>query len=376
MRNLLSPLLALALLAGAYRLHADTVQGYVINPATGARIANASVAFLLSQNGQLSEVLRKDTDAEGHFFFSGPFITADLAFVLVVHYQDLPFPSAELRVGAQKEIILEVYEAKGSRDQLSITSHQLFLMLGENGMEVVQMAQMENRGDQAYAGHGQGEQRQVTEFSLPPGAFNLQSFSGDLTQVSDTQAFDTQPLPPGSTQIAFSCQVDPAQLDGEYLHRVLYPTAALEAYVFPATLSPAPPFTDLGEQPIQGKIYRRMRAENLSAGQELHIPVPTPRALGWILKWVALGIAGLAAIAAALVVFRPTPGASAPAPAPAVHDRQALEAQRSALLRQLAQLDDAYQDRNTDHSYRTQRARLLDQVLALYRLLDAQDDSR
>jgi hypothetical protein len=373
-KNFFLPLLALALLAGAHRLRADTVQGYVINPATGARVADASVAFLLSQNGQLSEVLRKDTDAEGRFSFSGPFITADLSFVLVAHYQGLPFPSSELRAGAQKEVILEVYEAKGSRDQLSIAAHQLFLMLGENGMEVVQMVQMENRGDQAYAGHGQGQERRVAEFSLPPGSFNLQGFSGDLIQVSDTQVFDTQPLPPGSTQIAFSCQVDPSQLDGEYLHRVLYPTAVLEAFVFPATLAPEPPFADLGEQPIQGKVYRRMRAENLSTGQELHIPVPVPRALGWVLKWAALGAVGLAALAAALAA-RPAPRADLPAPAPEAQHRQALEEQRRALLLQLAQLDDACQDR-PDHRYRTQRARLLDQTLALYRLLDAQDDSR
>lgn len=375
MKNVLLPLLALALLLGPQGLRAETVQGYVINPATGARVGNASVAFMLSQGGQLSEVLRKDTDAEGRFSFSGPFITADLSFVLVAFYQDLPFPSAELRVGAQKEIILEVYEAKGSRDQLSITAHQIFLMLGEKGMEVAQMAQVENRGDQAYAGHGQGQERQVTEFSLPPGAFDLQSFAGSLTQVSDIQAFDTQPLPPGNTQIAFSFQVDLAQLDGEYLHRVLYPTAALEAFVFPATLIPEPPFADLGEEPIQGKVYRRMRAENLSAGQELHIPVPSPRALGWVLKWVALGISGLAATAAALVVIRPSPRAATPASS-VVHHPEALEEQRRALLQQLAQLDDTYQGRNSDRHYRTQRARLFDQTLALYHLLDVQDEPR
>ncbi len=375
MRNRLLALLALALLCNPHWAPADTVQGYVINPGTGTRVPSVSVAFLLSQGGQLSEVLRKDTDAEGRFFFSGPFITGDLSFVLVAHYQGLPFPSSELRVGDQKEVILEVFEAKGSADQLAISANQLFLVLDEHGMEVTQIAQVENRGDQAFAGHGQGEQRQVTEFSLPAGIFNLQSFSGNLIQMGDTQAFDTQPLPPGITQIAFSFQVDPAQLDGEYLHRVVYPTAALEAFVFPATLGPVPPFADLGEQPIQGKVYRRMRAENLAAGQELRIPVPTPRALGWILKWVALGIAGLAAVAGALVVVqRPPHRAAAPrAPAPA---RDVLEAQRLALLQQLAQLDDTYQGRHADRQYHPQRTLLLDQTLALYRLLDVQDESR
>ena len=180
MKRLLLPLLSLLVFC-PFRLHADTVQGYVLNPATGSRVGNSSVAFMLSQGGQLNEVLRKTTDAEGHFAFSGPFITGDLSFVLVAYYQDLPFPSAELKVGAQKEIILEVYDAKGSRDQLALTAHQIFLMLGEHGLEVTQAAQMENRGDQAYAGQGQGQERRVTEFSLPAGAFNLQSFSGNLT---------------------------------------------------------------------------------------------------------------------------------------------------------------------------------------------------
>jgi hypothetical protein len=53
--------------------------------------------------------------------------------------------------------------------------------------------------------------------------------------------------------------------------------------------------------------------------------------------------------------------------------RQVLEEQRRALLQQLAQLDDTHQGRSDDRHYRTQRARLFDQALALYRLLDAQD---
>jgi len=372
-KHLLLILLALSLLAPA--LCADTVQGYVVNPATGARVPGVGVAFLLSQGGQLSEVLRKDTDAEGRFSFAGPFITTDLIFVLVAHYQGLPFPSSELRVGDTREVILEVFDAGGSADQISISAIQVFLVLGENGMEVTQMAQVENRGDQAYAGSGQGELRQVTEFSLPSGAFSLQSFSGDLIQPSETLAFDSQPLPPGSTQIAFSFQVDPAQLDGEYLHRVVYPTAALEVFVFPATLAPEPPFADLGEIPIQGKNYRRMRAENLSAGRDLRIPVPTPRALGWVLKWVALGIGGLAAVFGPLVVVRQAPTCPKSTTA-ALLSRETLQAQRQALLQQLAQLDDTYQDRPGDPRYRAQRARLFDQTLALYRLLDARDESR
>lgn len=375
MRKLLFALLGLALLGAPYRAYADTVQGYVVNPGTGNRVPNISVAFLLSQGGQLNEVLRKNTDAEGRFSFSGPFITGSLAFVLVAHYQDMPFPSSELRVGNQQEIILEVFDAGGSADQISISTNQLFLVLGENGVEVTQAALMENRGNQAFAGRSQGQERQVTEFALPDGAFNLQSFSGHVDQATDTQAFDTQPLPPGSTQIAFSFQIDPAQLDGEYRHRVLYPTAALEAFVFPATLAPEPPFVDLGEIPIQGKTYRRMRAENLSAGQELRIPVPTPRALGWVLKWAALGIAGLAMVGGAVVATR-HPAPLAGPTTPAKQDRNTLEAQRQALLQELARLDDTYQSRQRDPHYRTQRARLLDQALALYRLLDVQDAPR
>jgi hypothetical protein len=368
-------LLVLSLLFGAHLLRADTVQGYVINPATGVLAAHTGVAFMLSQGGQLSEVLRKDTDAEGRFSFAGPFITADLSFVLVAFYQGLPFPSAELKVGAQKEVILEVYDAQGSRDQLSIAAHQLFLLLSEKGIEAVHMVRIENRGDQAYAGHGQGEERRVTEFALPAGAFNLQSFSGHVSQISDTQAFDTQPLPPGNTQIAFSFQMDLPQHDGEYLHQVLYPTAALEAYVFPATLSPKPPFADLGEQPIQGKVYRRMRAENLAPGQNLTIPVPTPPNLGWVLKWAALGLVGAVALAAAWSAVRPSGGSTGPAPL-ADQGREALEKERQSLLLRLARLDDTYQSRSNDRHYRTQRARLFGQLLALYRLLDAQDDPR
>lgn len=364
--------LAVAALLSASGLRADTVQGYVVNPATGARVGDTSVAFLVSQDGQLSEILRKSTDEEGRFAFSGPFISPGLTFVLVALYQGVSYPSSELRVGDQKEIILEVYDPTSSGDQIQIAQHQLFLLLGETNVEVAQIVHLENRGDRAYAGQGQGQERRVTEFALPPGAFNLQSLSGSLTQVSETQAFDTQPLPPGPTQVAFTFEVDPEQLDGAYFHQAHYPTQALEVFVHPADTRAEAPFTDQGEVAIQGKNYRRLRLENLAPGQRVRIPVPLPRSLRWTLKWVALGLAAAAALA--LVVLRTAAGPPRPVPFPA--DPQALEAQRRDLLQQLARLDDAQAGREGDRGYRAARERLLHQATLLYRLLEEQDGRR
>jgi hypothetical protein len=86
-------------------------------------------------------------------------------------------------------------------------------------------------------------------------------------------------------------------------------------------------------------------------------------------------MASLAVIASALVAVRPSARVALPV-SPVVHDREALEAQRSALLQQLAQLDETYQGRSSNRHYRTQRVRLFDQALALYRLLGTQDEPR
>ncbi len=360
----LVPAAVLAGLLQVCALRAETVQGYVINPIDGTRIHNAEVVFFVSQDGQVSEILRKPTDAQGRFAFSGPFLTPDLNFVLMALYQEVPYPSSKLQVGAQKEIILEVYDPTTADSQIRIATCTLFLSLRPRGLEVAQSVQADNRGEKTYVGRNQGKVRQVMEFALPAGVFNL---SGSLKPGRDSRFYNNRPLPPGLSQILFNFQLDPRQLDGGYLHQVLYPTDRLEVFLQPTSLQLGPPFEDLGTADFHGESYRHLQLQNLKRGQTVLIPFPLPQPWRWVLKWIALSAAALSGTLA--LVFRRMTTAAAVEP-----DPEELRQQRSQLLQQLARLDDAHADHRDDRRYLVERARLMDQALNVYRLLEQQDE--
>ena len=345
-------------------LTAETVRGYVVNPVSGAPVDNAEIAFFTSQDGQVSEILRKPADAQGRFAFSGPFLKPDLRFVLVALYQGIPYPSSELQVGAQKEIILEVYEPTTADEEIRLASHTLFLSLRSGELEVAQFVQADNQGEKTYVGQLEGTARRVTEFALPTGVFEL---AGNLNPADDNRFFDNRPLPPGLSQITFNFRLDPRQLDDGYAHQVLYPTDQLEVYLQPATAESSSPFEDLGTVDLHVEQYRRLRLENLQRGQTVLIPLSLPpQPLRWILKWIALGTV-------ALTPFLTL--AQRPAPTDLQRpDTETLQEQRRELIQQLAQLDDAYADRLDEHRYLRERERLMGETLAVYHQLESLDE--
>ena len=89
-------LLCAAMVLCASDLRGEAINGYVLNPFTQARIPGIPVAFYVRQDGQILEMLRKETDAEGHFSFSGPFLQGGLHFGLAAFYDGIPYFSSTL----------------------------------------------------------------------------------------------------------------------------------------------------------------------------------------------------------------------------------------------------------------------------------------
>ncbi|NKB67919.1 MAG: hypothetical protein GKR89_12735 [Candidatus Latescibacteria bacterium] len=339
---------------------AATVRGYVINPINEVRIATAEVVFFTNQGGQLQEVLRKGTDAQGNFSFSGPFIEPGLEFVLAALYQGVPYSTSPLVVGAQDQIILEVYEPTSTTDQIEVATHSIFLNVRPDRVGLGHLVQVENRGQKTFVGQGEGDQRQVLEFVLPEGIFNL---TGQVQATPEGRFFDNRPLPPGLSQFFFSFEISADQLDGGYEYPVLYPTRQLDIFLDPSTIEPQGPFVDMGPVDLHDQQYRRLAMTDLEAGQRVWIPLPLSQSMRWLLKWLALGGTGLVGLLLVLVKTRPGGQASGPNPA-------RLEEQRRQIIRRLADLDAAHGQQADSATYRTERAQLMDQATTIYRLLD------
>ena len=335
------------------------INGYVLNPFTQARIPGIPVAFYVRQDGQILEMLRKETDAEGHFSFAGPFLQSGLQFGLAAFYDDIPYFSSTLEAGAQQQVILEVYEKTDDPSGIRIGTHHLFFSVREDAVECVQLLQIHNALDRTYSGRGDGQERRVTELALPTGLFNLQSHSGLLHQAEEGRFFDNQPLPPGRSQRSFSFNLDAHNFASPYVHQVVYPTNRLEVFLDPPSTAVEPPFIDLGIIEQHGRQYQKIVLENLSPGQQVAIPLPLSSSLRWSFKWAALAGAFLAG-GVALGLSRQHPSA----------DRTRALERRQQLIEELARLDDAFAGQPADPHYMDQRAQLMREAVALTQALE------
>ena len=349
--------------------NADSIDGYVLNPNGNQRVGGVEVAFYVRQDDQVSEIMRKTADEAGRFRFAGPFLTAGTPFALAAFYKDVTYFSSMLEVGAQKQVILEVYEPTGDEKTIRIVSHNLFLRVEEGSIEAIHLAQFYNGGEHAYVGSGQGKERRVSEFRLPAGAFNIQSHSGHIHQADETTFFDNQPLLPGHSQLSFSFDLNTDLLDGGYWHEAAYPTERVELFVQPSTLEVGGGWTDAGVMDLHGQQYRRLLMTDVAAGQRLLVPLPIDAPMRWILKWIALGGGALIGAVVLLVWKRigepPQPLSPAP-PDPG------LVQQRRQLLEAIARLDRTHAEGGDEEVYRQTRQRLLDQAINLTRRSEGQ----
>ena len=351
--------LCAAVVLCASDLWGAAINGYVLNPFTQARIPSIPVAFYVRQDGEILEMLRKETDAEGRFSFAGPFLQSGLHFGLAAFYDGIPYFSSTLEAGAQQQVILEVYEKTDDPSGIRISTHHLFFSLREDAVECVQLLQIHNALERTYSGSGDGQERRVTELALPTGLFNLQSHSGLLHQAGEGRFFDNQPLPPGRSQRSFSFHLDARNFASPYVHQVIYPTDRLEIFLDPPSTEVEPPFIDLGIIEQHGRQYQKLVLENLLPGQQVAIPLPLAPSLRWSFKWAALAGAFVAG-GVALALSRQHPST----------DRTRALERRQQLIEELARLDDSFADRPADPHYIDQRAHLMREAVALTQALE------
>ncbi len=355
--------LATTIMLACLPLAADTVSGYVLDTQTEQRLVGIEVAFLVGGEEGLTEMVRRRTDEEGAFSFSGPFLTPGTTFVLVAHHEGLEYDTEPLQVGMQDQVIIEVFDGTEDDGQIRLDGHHLFLAITKAGVDVAQLVHIDNDGASTYIGRAFGDERRVFQMQVPAGSLAPQGHSGQVLRAGPTRLFTTTPLPPGRSQIAFTIQLRGDDFDGSYEHEVLYPTSRLEVFVQPTDIElPASQFEDHGEIHLHDQGYRHYRMRDLDRGRTVAIPLPYSQPLRWSLKWAMLVLVP-ALLAAAVALTRP---AAAAPPAGATRS------QCEQLIAQLADIDDRLDtaDERGAFTLQQQRQQLKKQVTLLYRQLD------
>ncbi len=351
-----------ALLALPLTLSAETITGRVVNKTVGRSVPNVTVT-LIQHGSEDVDVLRDTTNALGEFQFSIPAGSSEVPILLSTHYAGVDHHNHEAKAGSGP-IELAVYETTNVDTAISITSHH-FLIDARQG-SITQILVVENRGNRTFkTGEGHGHGLQITTVGSTPeiiqGPENMHSHGETI--------IDARPIEPGSNQVVFAIRIPPG---GKLVQKVGYPTGTADLLVLPPdTTVVAKGLQDLGNVTFGENVFRRFTETNLRPGDQIDFQIVssasaadiaiTNSQLPWILGSLAVVFAFIA------IYFRPRQKV----PTESVQIDRSLEARKSLLLNQIADLDNRFESGDLPETdYNSRRSALKAEVADIIQSID------
>ncbi|MDE2840602.1 MAG: hypothetical protein OXM03_08240, partial [Chloroflexota bacterium] len=394
----------LTLLTTASLAAADgVITGTVVNGTEGGSVpADVAVTLYFLRDGNIVEQRTQVTDAAGAYRFVEVPTDAELGFVVVAAYVEVPYNTPELRF-AESAVIeappLMVYEASQDVSVVRVITDVLIIAPGEeqSGMlAVIEVVRLANRSDRTFlatgvAGGGAMMDR-VLRFALPAGAQDLTMLSGMNAEnvVQIDRGFGVfMPLLPGEREVAFGYQVPYSGSSLDLIKRTVYPTdnfaiLALEEH----NLRLQSDQLKVQATPIGDRRYVVGSTDSLAARAEVRVrveglPAPSLRVrLERLFERVRGAQASVFVLLAVVLIlpllyaaYRMRGGlrrkaVAAPALAPEAPDA------KEDLLLEMAQLDDDYAAGSlVEDDYRRLRAEKKQRLMGLHRAPEEDPDN-
>lgn len=348
--------------------HATPANSLVVGRVTNGTYSNPQhgcVVLLVRQAAEPEIVGQDTTDEHGRFSFREA-DGDDALWFLFASYAGVNYHQ-RLSDGPNE---IAVYETTGSDTALSVVSHHIIVNAAER--RVQQILIVRNSGNRTFrtgGGHGHG-----LEILLPDGVTEVRDGPQGL-HTHGRILVNPDPVRPGHSQLPFAFDM-PAS--GRLSQTLSYPTRAVDVLIHPPEAEiTAGALQDRGEDTFGQQSFRRFSGAGFNRGDRIDLGI---NASTWSFSalWgdietrigVLLGLAiGFALLA---VFFRPArkSGSHARATAGGPPD---LRARRTALMHQIADLDDRYEKgRLPEEEYRTRRNALKAELVEMTRVLDGE----
>ena len=341
----------------------ELVVGRVTNE-TYSNPQQGCVVLLVRQAAEPEIVGQDTTDSHGRFSFRDAESDGALRF-LFASYAGVNYHQ-RLSDGPNE---IAVYETTGSDTALSVVSHHIIVDAEEKRVE--QILIVKNSGNRTFrtgGGHGHG-----LEVLLPDGVTEVRDGPQNLHTHGEILV-NPDPVRPGHSQLLFAFDL-PAS--GRLAQTVSYPTKSVEVFVRPADVDvSAGALQDRGEVPGEQHSFRRFSGAGFNRGDRIDLEINTsPWSFSALssdigIRWLLIGLAIAFALLAIFFRSAGKTGSAARAPADGAPD---LRARRTALMHQIADLDDRYEKgRLPEEEYRTRRNALKAELVEMTRVLDGE----
>ena len=377
----------LAHAAASGRIYGQLLDGTKKN----APVVGQNVTLQMAQGNNASDVASIKTDAHGAFAFNGLDTAKTINYAIYTRYQGAQYYTnlIDLSTKAVQQVNLTVYEATSSSADIAIVQATVLLHEPDAQGGVLSISEVfffKNVGTYTYVGSLDASKGKpdALRFALPPHARNVtldKGFDGYQALQVDKGFATTAALPPGTSQFIFSFELPYTAAMYNLTYDVVYPTVQLSLLVPTDVNINASTLASKGLITADQRPYRLYQAKDLLAGtaikaqlQGLPVVQSAPASLNQANIWLIAGLLSMLAIlavtwflyrftrrparGAALKRFRssssPVKTRSSAPPTPPDHSEDLMEGQekkpgvathgqQQALLRELVELDKAYE---------------------------------
>lgn len=217
-----------------------TVLGQVFNATEGGGNVSQLVVTLNTYQGTIDlGTTTVTTDDQGVFEFTGLVTEADYTYELSLVYQEAEY-NYEWFVFEEGETVetvdLVVYDSTSDDQSISISRSHMIIKVQPGSLMVTEYYLFVNDGDKTYAGSGEvsAETKETLQFSLPKQATDLELGGGlmECCVVGTENGFaDTMVFWPGTREIVFSYRLNYTSESYNLPLTLLYPVDSFDLMV-------------------------------------------------------------------------------------------------------------------------------------------------
>jgi len=260
------PAMAAAAPAGAGQL-----SGHLLNGTTGQPV-QALVTLNVFENFQPMQPQQVESGADGAFRFEALPTGAQYAFMLSTLYGDASFGSNIVRFTEGQtalDVPLQVYDASATPGEITVNLAQWFIDSHQGALLVGELYRIDHQSDTVYTGSEEiaPGKNAVLRLNLPAGATSVTLDGGQIGERFVRTAegvVDTQPLPPGGTQLLLRYLLPTEGDQAELAHSVPYPVQRLNVLVIDG-LEVSTPLQSLGAQTVADEQWNSFEGIDLPA---------------------------------------------------------------------------------------------------------------
>lgn len=350
-----------------------TIVGRVINATEDRPQPGVEVTLTGADADGSNRITRTvTTDERGRYRFARLATGEERVYVIDAIFQDGFFPSRALSLPSDTstppviDTTLRVWATTTDPAAVLLTRDDMFAVLGESGIRIIESVTIVNQTDNAYVGRGAGmageDRAPSLGFSLPVDcestAISIVDSDLDVPEVvcTDFGFGVTTAIPPGEVRTTFSYDI-PGDTGTFNLSRTaLYDIAEMSVFVSDPLVLDSNRLVERGDVTLAGETYRRWTSRNpIDPGDSIQVIATAQADLSAGLI-AGIGVTLLGIVALVFLAFRRRTRKK-------VDERAPDPGPDGDLVRAIAQLDVAYEKGElTEEEWRTSRNALKEQV--------------